>query len=130
MTLVIHPAVHTRHQTVRAPCLSEHLDTVGTTMRGSSRRAPLVQQSVEARPCDRVTPQAVSILASHARPLAVATVGDDGRQLHSCMWNSTQQAVASSQGQFVRSQWHSRKMNMDWCRSLLIYCALSDRGII
>jgi hypothetical protein len=32
---VIHPAVHTRHQTVRAPCLSEHRDTVGTTMRGS-----------------------------------------------------------------------------------------------
>jgi hypothetical protein len=32
-SLVTHPAVHTRHQTVRAPCLSKHLDIVGTTKR-------------------------------------------------------------------------------------------------
>ena len=59
------------------------------------------------------------------------TGGDDGNasQRYACMSNSTQQA-ASRSGQFVRSQRHSRKMNMDWCRSLLIYCALSDRGFI
>ena len=33
---MVHPAVHTRHQTVRAPRPSKHLDTVGTTMRGAS----------------------------------------------------------------------------------------------
>jgi hypothetical protein len=45
---MVHPAVHTRHQTVRAPCLSKHLDTVGHDdagehlVIGSKRRRPAI----------------------------------------------------------------------------------------